>query len=270
MPDAKKILQDLSEGLMSIEQAERLLKAERLVVIDDVVRLDLHRVFRTGVPEVIYAEGKSPKMAAKIALKAARENNYAVITRASPEHRNEISRQLPTDFELDGNPDARVYVLKHKDFQFKNTGGRVGIITAGTSDLPIAEEARVVVEVLGCEIIVAHDVGIAGFHRIFPPLKEMIENDVDAIIVCAGFEGTLPGVVASLTDVPIVAVPTSIGYGVGKNGYSALITMLASCSPGLAVVNIDNGFGAGVLAAQIANRVARYRQEKRETGVKNR
>lgn len=267
MPDAKKILQELRDGVISIEEAEKLLKAQRLAEIDDVVKFDLQRSLRTGTPEVIYAEGKEPQIVAKIAFRATADNKFAIITRASPDHKREISRQLPDNFELEEIPMARLYIVKEKGFQFKKSGGRIGLITAGTSDFPVAEEARVVGEVMGCEVVIAYDVGIAGFHRIFPPLKLMIEKDVDVIIVCAGFEGTLPGVVASLTDVPVIAVPTSVGYGVGKNGYSALIAMLASCAPGLAVVNIDNGFGGGILASQIANRMARCRKKSNEKGA---
>jgi len=131
----------------------------------------------------------------------------------------------------------------------------VGIITAGSSDIPVAEEARMVLEFMGFKFTIAYDVGIAGMHRIFPPIREMLEQNVDVIIVVAGMEGTLPGVVSSLVDVPVIGVPTSTGYGLGEKGIGALTTMLQSCSPGLAVVNIDNGFGAASIAALILKRI---------------
>jgi len=135
-------------------------------------------------------------------------------------------------------------------------------MTAGTSDIRVAEEARVVAEEMGCEVVTAYDVGIAGFHRHIGPLRRMLREGVDAIVVVAGMEGALPSVVASLVDVPVIGVPTSVGYGLGGKGVGALTTMLQSCSPGLCVVNIDNGVGAGALAALIARRVARALEEK--------
>ncbi len=135
-------------------------------------------------------------------------------------------------------------------------------MAAGTSDIPVAEEARIVAEEMGCEVMTAYDVGVAGIHRLFLPLKGMIEKDVDTIIVVAGREGALPTVVAGIVDIPIIAVPTSIGYGLGEKGVSALTAMLQACSLGLAVVNIDNGVAAGTIASLIANRIAEARQNK--------
>jgi hypothetical protein len=126
------------------------------------------------------------------------------------------------------------------------------VLAAGTADIPVAEEAAVAAEVMGCEVLKAYDVGIAGIHRLFEPLRKMIERGVSALVVVAGMEGALPSVTSSLVDVPVIGVPTSIGYGVGAEGIGALVTMLQTCSPKLAVVNIDNGFGAGIFAALIA------------------
>lgn len=131
------------------------------------------------------------------------------------------------------------------------------MITAGTADIPVATEAKVAAEEMGCKVLTAFDVGVAGIHRLFGPLKRMIEEGVDAIIVVAGMEGALPSVVASLVDVPVIGVPTSVGYGLGRDGIGALTAMLQSCSLGLAVVNIDGGVAAGVFAALIANRAAK-------------
>ena len=135
--------------------------------------------------------------------------------------------------------------------------GKIGIITAGTSDVPVAEEARIVAEEAGCDVLVSYDVGVAGIHRLFSQIRRMIEEDVKAIIVVAGMEGALPSVVAGLVDVPVIGVPTSVGYGVGTGGFAALNAMLQSCAPGIAVVNIDNGFGAGYLAGLINRQIGK-------------
>jgi hypothetical protein len=155
-------------------------------------------------------------------------------------------------------------VIKKKSFEVKRSGGKVGILTAGTSDISVAEEAKVVAEEMGCEVITAYDVGVAGIHRLFSPLKEMIGTDVDVVIVVAGREGALPSVVAGLVDVPVIAVPTSVGYGLGERGVSALMAMLQACSLGIAVVNIDGGVAAGAAAALIANRVAKFKKNADE------
>jgi len=138
----------------------------------------------------------------------------------------------------------------------KKSGGCVGILTAGTSDIAVAEEARLMCEAMNCSCICSYDVGIAGLHRVFPQLKKMIKDEVDAIIVVAGMEGALASVVSSLVDIPVIGVPTSVGYGYGEKGIAALAAMLQSCTLGLSVVNIDNGIGAGAMAANIANRAA--------------
>jgi len=137
----------------------------------------------------------------------------------------------------------------------KKTGGKVGIIGAGTSDIGVGEEARLVCESMNCDCLCSYDVGIAGLHRIFPVIKQFIESEVGVIIVVAGMEGALASIVTSVADVPVIGVPTSIGYGYGEKGVAALASMLQSCSLGLTVVNIDNGVGAGAAAANIANKI---------------
>jgi hypothetical protein len=142
----------------------------------------------------------------------------------------------------------------------KQTGGRVGILAAGTSDVPVAEEAALMCREMGCSVHTAYDVGVAGLHRLFGPLCEMLdEAAVDVLIVAAGMDGALPSVVAGLVDVPVVGLPTSAGYGLGGAGVAALYSMLQTCVPGLSVVNVDNGIGAGAVAGLIANRVASAR-----------
>jgi len=154
------------------------------------------------------------------------------------------------------NERARMVVLKDKGFKVSRTGGKIGIVSAGTSDIPVAEEAKAVAEEMGCEVLTAYDVGVAGLHRLFPPLKEMITEGVDVMVVVAGREAALTSVVAGLVEVPVIGVPTSIGYGFGSGGTSALMSMLQACPLGIAVVNIDGGVAAGAMAALIANRVA--------------
>ena len=159
--------------------------------------------------------------------------------------------------------EARIVTVSEQNFKIAKTGGKVGIITAGTADIPVAEEACITAEQMGCEVHYAYDVGIAGFHRLLTPLEGMLSKDVDVIVVVAGMDAVLPTTVKGLVDLPVIGVPTSVGYGVAAKGISPLLTMLHSCSPGLGVVNIDNGFGAGVLAALIANRVSRARNQSR-------
>jgi NCAIR mutase (PurE)-related protein len=152
-----------------------------------------------------------------------------------------------------------VVVVRNKGFTVQKTGGKIGLLTAGTSDIPVAEEAKVISEEMGCEVFAAYDLGVAGIHRVLQPLKDLIMKDVDVVVVVAGREGALPSVVAGLVDVPVIAVPTSNSYGFGEKGVGTLMAMLQSCSLGLAVVNIDSGVAAGAMATLIANRAAKFR-----------
>ena len=174
-----------------------------------------------------------------------------IITKLSHERYEKILNDLEEDNLIyDYNKKAKILVIR-KVKRKKENLAKIGIITAGTSDINIAEEARVIVEEGGCEAITSYDIGVAGIHRLFPQIAYMVREGVRAFIVCAGMEGAFPSVVAGLVDVPVIAVPTSVGYGVGEGGRVALDAMLQSCAPGIAVVNIDNGFGAGVFALTI-------------------
>ena len=263
MEKTREILKSLLNGEISLEEAENELKANRVDIIDEFVRIDFQRATRTGIPEMILAEGKTPKDITRISQNLAEKNNFSIITRLTEEQVPQIKKLINESFEIEFNERARIILLKKKNYKFEKTGGLIGIITAGTSDIPVAEEARIITEAMGCEVITAYDVGVAGLHRVFPPLSKMQKENVDCIIVIAGMEGTLAGVVASLVDVPVIGVPRSVGYGFGEKGISALSAMLNSCSPGLAVVNIDNGFGAAVIASMIANRVAGLRKKEK-------
>ncbi|MGB5909746.1 MAG: nickel pincer cofactor biosynthesis protein LarB [Promethearchaeia archaeon] len=254
----REILNKLLEKKCSVEEAEKFLKANLIEEVGDLAKLDIFRKVRTGVVEVIYAENKTPQMVSEIANSFLKTNRFTVISRFNEEQNQFLKKEFENsdNYVLKINELAKIMIIKEKDFEFEKKGGVVGIITAGSSDIPVAEEAKVIAESMGCSVITSYDLGIAGIHRIFTPLSEMIKNGVHVIIVCAGMEGTLPGVVAALVDIPVIGVPISSGYGLGEKGIGALTTMLQSCSPGLLVVNIDNGFGAGASAALIANRTS--------------
>ncbi len=258
MSDIKDILAKLLEKKMSIEEAERLLRANHVEEVGDLAKLDIFRKIRTGTPEVIFAQNKEPEMVIEITKRFLQSKQFAIISRYNEDQKILIDKtfEKAENYDIDINDLGKILVIKEKSYEFPKKDGIVGIITAGSSDIPVAIEAEVIAEAMGCKVITTYDVGIAGIHRIFTPLSEMIKKGVHIIIVCAGMEGTLPGLVAALVDVPVIGVPISSGYGMGEKGKGALITMLQSCSPGLLVVNIDNGFGAGASAAMIANKIS--------------
>jgi NCAIR mutase (PurE)-related protein len=258
MSEITNILNKLIEKKISLEEAERLLRANHVEDVGGLAKLDIFRKTRTGIPEVIFARNKDPQMVVDFALSFLESKKYAIISRFTDEQRTLINKTFEgsDDFDLVLNDLGKIIVIKEKSYEFPKNKGIIGIITAGSSDIPVAAEAKVIAEAMGCHVITSFDVGIAGIHRLFTPLSEMIKKGVHIIIVCAGMEGTLPGVIASLVDVPVIGVPISSGYGMGEKGKGALVTMLQSCSPGLLVVNIDNGFGAGASAAIIANKIS--------------
>ncbi|WP_304088258.1 nickel pincer cofactor biosynthesis protein LarB [Methanobrevibacter ruminantium] len=268
----KEILKSLAEGKISIEECETLLKAESIRQLDDVAQIDTSRKDRTGFPEAILADSKDYDDLLTIIKRFFEKQesdsdsielkNNIIITRLSRERYGALEKDLDYLFEkgikFDYNKRAKILIIYNDSLvDFNSEYGKVGLLTAGTSDIPIAEEAKVIVEQGGCEVISSYDIGVAGIHRLFPQIAHMVEQDVCAFIVCAGMEGALPSVVAGLVDVPVIAVPTSVGYGIGADGKAALYSMLQSCAPGLSVVNIDNGFGAGVCALTIAKNIAK-------------
>ncbi|MFX1495976.1 MAG: nickel pincer cofactor biosynthesis protein LarB [Promethearchaeota archaeon] len=255
----REILKKLLNKECSIEEAEKLLKANLIEEVGDSAKLDIYRKARTGIVEVIYAKSKNPQLILQITETFLKKKRFAIISRYTEDQKEVIKNKFDNNetYVLNFNELAKTIIIKEKGFEFQKEGGIIGIITAGSSDIPIAEEAKVIAESMGCKVITSYDLGIAGIHRIFNPLSDMIKKGVHIIIVCAGMEGTLPGVVAALVDVPVIGVPVSSGYGLGEKGLGALTTMLQSCSPGLVVVNIDNGFGAGASAALIANQMAK-------------
>jgi pyridinium-3,5-biscarboxylic acid mononucleotide synthase len=221
-------------------------------------RPDPERELRKGVPEVIFGEAKEVAQVIAIARRLLERTGRTIISRVRPEAIPPIQEAFSSSTVRICEA-SRVVVVYAPGYVPKRTGGRVGVISAGTSDIPVAEEAAVMAEEMGCSVTCIYDVGVAGLHRLMRPLRELLESGVDAIVVAAGMDGALPSVVAGLVPVPVIGLPTSVGYGIGGKGVAALLSMLQTCAPGLVVVNIDNGIGAGSTAALIANRVAQAR-----------
>ena len=225
------------------------------------VRPDAGREQRKGTPEVIFGETKGVAQIIAMAQELLKESGRAIVSRV----RSEAIAPLQVAFQeytVCVHESARSMVIYKPDFVQPRSGGHVGVISAGTSDIPVAEEAAIIAGEMGCRVTRIYDVGVAGLHRLVEPLRNLLSNDVDAIIVAAGMDGALPSVVAGIVPVPVIGLPTSIGYGFGGNGIAALLSMLQTCAPGLSVVNIDNGVGAGITAALIANRVAQAREHQ--------
>lgn len=251
----KNVLEDFKNGKITLEECEKLIKANNIMEFDDIAKFDSGRTIRSGFPEAIFAESKSyDDLLLIIENYFKKSDENLIITRLSSSRfdmlREDLSYLLDKGVVFDYNKSAEILVLRTRSKNEKYLA-KIGIITAGTSDISVAEEARVIVEEGGCEALVSYDVGVAGIHRLFPEVANMINEDVSVLIVCAGMEGALPTVIAGLVDVPIIGVPTSVGYGVGEGGIAALHSMLQSCAPGIAVVNIDNGFGAAIFALTI-------------------
>lgn len=253
MVTIRRILERLATGSITIDEAESLLRPTMIEEVESIARLDIGREIRTGIPEIIMAEGKTPGNVVKIASRLLKEKNRVVISRCNKNHIRSI-RKAFRDARIRINSKARMAVVENREHQPPAGGGMIGLMTAGTSDIPVAEEAKFTAEMAGCKVLTAYDVGVAGLHRVFSPLNTMIKEGVGAVIVVAGMEGALPSVIAGLVDIPVIGVPTSRGYGLGGKGIGALISMLQSCSLGLAVVNIDNGVAAGVMAALIVRK----------------
>ena len=213
-------------------------------------RIDHHRSLRTGLPEVIYAQGKSPDQTAEIFARMAAAGSDVLATRADAETAAAVLASTPTAVH---HPNARAITLRQS--APSQTSGHIAILSAGTSDQSIAEEAAVTAELFNAKVTRLYDVGVAGLHRLLSIRDQLAAADV--IIVCAGMEGALPSVVGGLVGVPVIAVPTSVGYGASFDGAAALLGMLNSCSPNVTVVNIDNGFGAAYTAVLIARAASR-------------
>jgi NCAIR mutase (PurE)-related protein len=246
--DVKNLLENVKTGALSVDQAASRLKT---MPFDDLgyAVIDHHRQLRNGCPEVIYCAGKSIAQIEGIVknmLEVGESNVLA--TRATEAMAEAVQKLYP---EAEWNPSAHTIVIRRQP-AVKRGGGTILVVTAGTSDLPVADEAVVTAEFLGNEVALLCDVGVAGLHRLLARLDAVLSANV--IIVVAGMEGALASVIGGLTDKPVIAVPTSVGYGASFGGVSALLAMLNSCANGVSVVNIDNGFGAAYIASSI-NRI---------------
>jgi NCAIR mutase (PurE)-related protein len=259
----KEILEKTASSELTIEEAEKLIRLQAIVELEGIAKIDCKREYRKGVPEIILAENKTVQDTVDIAMKMFEANGRVIISRCMPQHIEALKiagSKIAEEAVCQVNQKARIVIIKKRNYAVVDSGGRIGLLTAGTSDISVAEEAKVVAEEMECSVYAEYDLGVAGIHRLLEPLKKLIMKDVDVIIVVAGREGALSSVVTGLVNVPVIAVPTSNSYGFGEKGISTLMAMLQSCSLGLAVVNIDSGIAAGVVATLIANRAAKFRK----------
>ena len=240
-----QLLHLVQAGHCTVDDAVRQLKHLPSETIEDAC-LDHHRCLRTGIPEVIYGASKTPEQIITIASTLLKRSSLLMATRVDAAKAAVVQKSLP---EVHYHPQARMLTGNKKEPDPQKCRGLILIICAGTSDIPVAEEARVTAETLGHSVQTLYDIGVAGLHRLLS--HQSLLHTATVIIVVAGMEGALPSVVSGLTACPVVAVPTSIGYGTSFGGIAALLGMLNSCAPGLGVVNIDNGFGAACLATAI-------------------
>ena len=247
------MLRRLLAGELNVEEAEAELRRVQLTELGGRARLDLGREDRRGVPEVVLGSGKTPKEVARLVVAMATDRGQGLASRLGSDHWRELERAAVGMTMLRYGSSARVL---REGFRALPVPARVGVLTAGTSDFEVAEEARMVVEACGIETRLEADLGVAGLHRLIGPLADVLAWGADVLVVAAGMDGVLPGLVAGLVALPVVGIPVSTGYGAGGKGEAALLTMLQSCSTGLTVVNIDNGIGAGAAVALIASRAA--------------
>jgi NCAIR mutase (PurE)-related protein len=265
----RTLLERYSKGELSIDELQQHISLHSVEkVADSVARLDLNREIRKEIPEVIFAKGKEYADLLKITQAAARKNGRIIVSKVQPEGLlvRVCKALVKAKLEIEVGKKSTTLLVSNMSYRHSNNSntsitkvpeGKIGILAAGTSDIGIAEEARLMAKAMGCATLESYDVGIAGIHRLFPALTEMISQKVGAIVVVAGMEGALASVVTSMVNIPVIGVPTSVGYGFGSDGIAALAGMLQSCTPGLSVVNIDNGIGAGAFAALISNQLAR-------------
>ena len=245
----KDLLADVAAGAVTTDEAIRqLTDLPFSEVVDEngggVARVDHHRELRLGFPETIFCQGKTPEQVASIAAEMLRHGEVALATRADDSHWEALAGVAP---DAQRSEAARVMWVDRR--ATRPAVGHVFVVTGGTADVPVAEEAAVCAEIMGNRVSRIFDVGVAGVHRLLANRDRLAGARV--IIAVAGMEGALPSLVAGLVGTPVVAVPTSVGYGASFGGISALLTMLTSCAPGIGVVNIDNGFGAAALASRI-------------------
>ncbi len=241
--EAIKLLEAFRTGKISRGKALRAFQSAPVADLG-FAQVDTHRALRRGFPEVIFGSGKTPEQVVKIAAKILMRERSVLVTRITPEHARALRKKFKHAVHY---PLARCVTIEKKPLP--KHSGFIAVVCAGTSDLPVAEEAVITAEIMGNRVKRVHDVGVSGLHRLFPHLETV--QSANVLIVVAGMEGALPSVVAGLVSRPVIAVPTSVGYGASFGGLAALLGMLNSCASGVTVVNIDNGFGAGYAASQI-------------------
>lgn len=252
--ELNEILESLKTGKITVSNAQKLLSIYSIEKVEDFAKIDIGRKNRRGVPEVIFAENKQLIEIKKIIQKTLEKSNEVLVSRIQKNDYPKIiefGRKMKLQVDKGKNSSSVLFYKK----SIKKSKGRIGIMCAGTSDIGIAEEARLMCKAMNCDSVCSYDVGVAGIQRLFPVLKELISKDVDAIIVVAGMEGALATIVSSLVDIPVIGVPSSVGYGYGNKGVAALAAMLQSCALGMSVVNIDNGIGAGAVAGNISRKI---------------
>jgi hypothetical protein len=245
--EVRTVLEQIQSGQMSVEDAERLLKKQPFEELGDYAKLDSHREVRSGFPEVIYCSRKPDAYLVSIYQKMYEDNGEVFGTRASKHQYELVKAVLP---QVVYDEVSQILKIEKPD---KSRVGKIAVCTAGTADIPIAEEAAQTAEYFGANVDRVFDVGVSGIHRLLSHLD--VIQEANCVVAVAGMEGALASVLGGLVQNPVIAVPTSVGYGASLNGLSALLTMINSCANGIAVVNIDNGYGAGYMATQI-NRLA--------------
>lgn len=240
----RTLLEAIHAGSVSVDDAVERLRALPFEEVGSFAHIDQHRALRCGFPEVVFGQGKTNEQIVQIVKRLSERNDTVMVTRVTPEMNAVIQPQVDG---LKYHPAARIQYLDKALERQKKAG--VFVLSAGTADIPVAEEAALTADLMGNAVERIFDVGVAGIHRLLNKLEQLQRARV--IVVVAGMDGALPSVVGGLVSVPVIAVPTSVGYGASFGGVSALLSMLNSCASGVAVVNIDNGFGAGVLASRI-------------------
>jgi pyridinium-3,5-biscarboxylic acid mononucleotide synthase len=258
----RTLLEKYSRGQLSIDEVQRHISIHSIERLGaNLAQLDIDREIRKEVPEVIFAMGKENKDLLKIISASVNRNGEVVVSKVQkgflPKLCNLLRKQK---LVVEVGDKSSTILVTHRSFsnhKFYGPRGKVGILAAGTSDIGVAEEARLIVKAMGCDTILNYDIGIAGMHRLFPAIEEIISHNANSIVVVAGMEGALASLVSSIVNLPVIGVPTSVGYGFGSKGVAALASMLQSCTFGLAVVNIDNGIGGGAFAGLIANQIVR-------------
>jgi pyridinium-3,5-biscarboxylic acid mononucleotide synthase len=249
--EMRTLLEQIYAGQLGVETALQRLREPPVADLGFAV-VDLHRHQRCGFPEVIFCEGKTPQWVEGVVRQLVEANQDCLATRVNSEQADHLAAHFP---QAEQDRVARTFWLPAPSATPRKTSGRVVVLTAGTSDLPVAQEAVVTARSVGCEVKLIADVGVAGIHRLLRHREQFA--GADAIVVVAGMDGALPSVVGGLVDCPVIAVPTSIGYGAAMHGLAPLLTMLNACSANVVVVNIDSGFKGGYVAALIARRAAR-------------